>query len=54
MKKRLDIADLKVSSFSPAGSDPMASQATGSEGPDCIVYVSDCVSCPMEPETGGY
>jgi hypothetical protein len=58
---RLVPEDLQVSSFSPAGAQPLAfgginevGTFTGggySDSPDCIVYISDCVSCPPEQET---
>jgi hypothetical protein len=55
---RLAPEELQVSSFSPAGADPMHLGGGDSvsligmqtEYPFCIVYVSDCVSCPIEQQ----
>ncbi|HEX8392498.1 MAG TPA: hypothetical protein VF665_09100 [Longimicrobium sp.] len=48
----LNPESLNVSSF--VTGEPASSQSlpTTGSGPDCIVYVSDCVSCFPDPATG--
>jgi hypothetical protein len=46
----LNPENLLVESFATSTSaESDALIGTGTEYPNCIVYVSDCVSCPMEP-----
>jgi hypothetical protein len=47
----LKIENLTVESFATSGfATDQAQIGTGSESPDCIVYISDCVSCPIDAE----
>jgi hypothetical protein len=46
----LNPEDLQVTSFSTE-SDSAAIGGGGTEYPICIVYVSDCVSCPPDQDT---
>ena len=48
----LNPENLTVESFATTtaiSGDQAAIIGGGTEYPNCIVYVSDCVSCPMEP-----
>ncbi|HEX6036983.1 hypothetical protein [Longimicrobium sp.] len=48
----LNAENLTVESFVTTSAIAQQDQqigGTGTEYPNCIVYVSDCVSCPIEP-----
>lgn len=46
----LNVENLNVESFATTSAFPQEQQigGTGTEYPNCIVYVSDCVSCPVD------
>jgi len=51
MAYQLSPEDLQVSSFSTSDSVAPIAGGGGSEYPICIVYVSDCISCPPDQQT---
>lgn len=48
----LNPEQLQVESFATASSATYKVPGGASESPDCIVYVSDCVSCFPDPAGG--